>query len=268
MTYIALHVEKWLYGTTRMEMEPDEIACWTYILARAAVTGADPPGLIYYFSEEHLAGQLQVPLELLQRTLEKCEKFKKIKIKPLKRENKYVLSIVNWEKYQHVYLHQKAYRQRQKAKIEAQKKLISEGTKKHNQNITVRRIGEDKIGEDKLKDDRIGEESKDENKSFPSHPRDQFLYILTEFSKDYQYPFQEEADGQIYDYAIKTWRNVVDPIRELEKKIEYWKKNPGALQSKGKSPRVQLHEFLEKEAEYQDGVLEKEKSLDRERNDG
>ena len=124
------------------------------------------------------------------------------------------------------------------------------------------------LGEDKIKDDRIGEESKDENKSFPSHPRDQFLYILTEFSKDYQYPFQEEADGQIYDYAIKTWRNVVDPIRELEKKIEYWKKNPGALQSKGKSPRVQLHEFLEKEAEYQDGVLEKEKSLDRERNDG
>ncbi|GAJ07249.1 unnamed protein product [marine sediment metagenome] len=50
-----------------MEMEPDEIACFTYILARAAVTGADPPGLIYYFSEEHLASQLQVSLELLKK---------------------------------------------------------------------------------------------------------------------------------------------------------------------------------------------------------
>lgn len=251
MTYIALHVEKWLYGTTRMEMEPDEIACWTYILARAAVTGADPPGLIYYFSEEHLAGQLQVPLELLQRALEKCEKFKKIKIKPLKRENKYVLSIVNWEKYQHMYLHQKAYRTRQKEKKEAQKKQYLEGTKKHNQNITVRRIGEDRKGDDIIEEENILTDRKEKNESFPSHPRDQFLYILKEFSEKYPYPFIEEADGQLFDYTIKTFRNVVDPIRELEKKIEYWKENPGALQSKGKNPRVQLHDFFEKEAEYQ-----------------
>ncbi len=93
----------------------------------------------------------------------------------------------------------------------------------------------------------IGEESK----AFPSHPRDQFFYILKEFSKEYPYPFNEEADGQLFDYAIETYRNVVDPIRETEKKIEYWKEHPGALQSKGKSPRVQLHEFFEKEAEYQ-----------------
>ena len=109
MTYIALHVEKWLSGSTPMELEYDEIACFTYILARAALTGADPPRLIYYFSDEHLASQLHVPMELLQRTLEKCKKIKKIKNKALKRESKQVLSVVNWEKYQHVWLHQKAY---------------------------------------------------------------------------------------------------------------------------------------------------------------
>jgi hypothetical protein len=133
MTYIALHVEKWLYGSTSLELEFDEIACFTYILARAALTGADPPGLIYFFSEQHLATQLHVPLDLLERTLEKCREFKKIKIKILKRESKQVLSVVNWEKYQHVWFHQKAYRQRQKAKKEAQKKALEQGPKKHNQ---------------------------------------------------------------------------------------------------------------------------------------
>jgi len=130
MTYIAFHCEKWLYGSTSKELELDEIACFTFILARAALTGADPPGLIYYFSEEHLANQLHVPLELLKKTLEKCKKFKKIKIKALKRETKYVLSVVNWAKYQHVYMHQKAYKQRQKEKKAAQKNSIWKGLKK------------------------------------------------------------------------------------------------------------------------------------------
>ena len=261
MTYIALHVEKWLYGSTKMELEHDEIACFTYILARAAVTGVDPPGLIYYFSDEHLASQLQVPLELLLRTLEKCKEFKKIKIKTLKRESKCVLSVVNWAKFQHVYMHQKAYRARQKAKKEAQKKLISEGTKKHNQNITVRRIGEDRIGDDKIRKDIIGEDKNEDNKSFPSNPRDQFIHILREFSKEYPYPFNDVGEGQIFDYSIKKHRNV-DPIREIERKIEYWKKNPGALESKGKSPRQQLVEFIELEAKYQNEKDKPKKPVD------
>ncbi len=160
MTYIAFHCEKWLYGSTSMELEFDEIACFTFILARAALTGADPPGLIYYFSEQHLAYQLHVPLELLEKTLEKCKKFKKIKIKPLKRETKYILSIVNWTKYQHVYMHQKAYRQRQKEKKEAQENQYLGGTKKDNQTITdyVGRGGEERKGYDRRGYDRRGEQ--------------------------------------------------------------------------------------------------------------
>jgi len=257
MTYIALHVEKWLYGSTSIELEHDERACFTNILARAAITGADPPGLIYYFSDQHLANQLHVPLELLERTLEKCKKFKKIRIKTLKRETKHVLSVVNWEKYQHVYLHQREYRKRKKAKKEAQKKALEQGTKKHNGDIIDYDPLGDRIGEDNRGDEIIGdgEDRKVDNETFPSHPKDQFIYILKEFSKEFPYPFDEEADGQVYNYAVEKFRKV-DHLRETEKKIEYWKQNPGALRSKGKDPRTQLLEFFEKEAKYLNGENE------------
>ena len=269
MTYIALHVEKWLYGTTRMEMEPDEIACWTYILARAAVTGADPPGLIYYFSEEHLASQLQLPLELLQRTLEKCKKFKKTKIKTLIRENKYVLSVVNWEKYQHVYMHQKAYRARQKAEKEAQKKLISEGTKKHNQNITVRKIGEDRRGNENILEDIKGEDieaDKLESSNTPnsnniesSSPilsnsnsfnereitkKSQFLSMLKACRG---YPFDEVKDALLFDITV-TECPKINIIKQTEKKIAWWKDRPDALKA---NPREQFQKWFKEESEFQ-----------------
>ncbi len=271
MTYIALHVEKWLYGTTRMEMDPDEIACFTYILARAAVTGADPPGLIYYFSEEHLASQLQVSLELLKRTLEKCKKFKKIKIKTLKRENKYVLSIVNWGKYQHVYMHQKAYRQRQKEKKEAQKKKYLEGTKKHNQNITVRKIGEDRRKEEKKIEDIKGEEIKTDNSGDPNTPNSNNLETSTPLPSNSEpfnegknnllqeylsrlsdcpgYPFDEYNDSSLFRHIYGEYPNI-NIIEQLDKKIAWWKEHPDALKPSA-HPRQKLFEWFEKEHKFQ-----------------
>jgi len=271
MAYFAIHVEKWLYGTTRMEMELDEIACFTYILARATVTGADPPGLIYYFSEEHLASQLQVSLELLQRTLEKCKKFKKIKIKTLKRENKYVLSAVNWEKYQHVDMHQKAYRQRQKKKKEAQEKQYLEGTKKHNQNITVRSIGEDRKKEEKIIEDIKGEEIKADNSGDPNTPNSNNLEtssplpsnsesfiegknnLLQEYLSRLRdcpgYPFDEYMDSSLFHHIDGEYPNI-NILEQLDKKIAWWKEHSDALKPSA-SPRSKLYEWFEQEHEFQ-----------------
>ena len=270
MTYIALHVEKWLFGTTKMELEHDEVACFTYFLARAAVTGSDPPGQIYYFSDQHLANQLQVPLDLLQRTLEKCKKFKKIRIKFLKRENKYVLSVVNWEKFQHVYLHQKAYRQRQKAKKEARKKLILEGTKKHSQNITVRKIEEERRGNEKILEDIKGENieaDKLESSNTPnsnniesSSPilsnsnsfnereitkKSQFLSMLKACRG---YPFDEVKDALLFDITV-TECPKINIIKQTEKKIAWWKDRPDALKA---NPREQFQKWFKEESEFQD----------------
>lgn len=254
MTYIALHIEKWLYGSTRMELKPEERACFTDILARAAITGADPPGIIFFNSEEHLAGMLQDPLDLVHKTLEKCKRFKKIKTNFDKREERYKLSVVNWEKYQHVYLHQRAYRQREKAKKEAQKKPLNDGTKKDNQNITGYNrdiVGEeDRRGEDRdiRKEDKIlnGEDTKGD----PSHPSNRFYSLLEEFSNSHPYPFDKEKDHQTFDPLFEKYPDI-DFVAELSKKIGYWKENPGALKSRGKNARTQLFEFLFSEVEFQ-----------------
>jgi len=250
MTYIALHAEKTIWGTTRKELEMDELACWHLLLARAGLTDIDPPGYIIYFSERHLADMLIIAEELLRRTLEKCERFKKIKIRRDKKESKFILKIVNWEKYQHIYMSQKAYRQRQKEKREKQRKLLEQGTKKDNQDISDYNALGDRRGEEKNGDQMNSENKKGKGDAFPSHPRDQFLYILKEFSLSYPYPFNENEDGQIYDLCIQSFRSV-DPIKELEKKIIYWKDNRGCLTSKGKGPRQQLFEFFQLEAEHQ-----------------
>jgi len=158
MTHFAMHAEKWLDGSTQQELKDDEQACFVKMLARAALTGADPPGEIYFVNDEHLAIQIRCSLELTQRTAEKCKKYKKIKISPKKSENVFVLSFPKWKNYQHIYLHQKAYRARQKALKEKQKKQYETGTKKDNHDITgystlCNKIRDDKRGE---KNDNIG----------------------------------------------------------------------------------------------------------------
>ena len=255
MRWFKIYGERWFMGTTRWELTAEQRAVWIDLLARASIN--DPPGQIDYYSLEQLAQQFNVDLELLESTIKRCVEERKIKYF----KNKLKILISNWKKYQSEYQRQKPYRK----KDESQSEVTEKGDNSCNK-VTLREEGEEKRIDTDEKEIK-GKEKNENNKSFPSHPKDQFLFILEEFSKEYPYKFNEDADGQIYDLSVRTYRNV-DPIRELEKKIEYWKKNPGALQSKGKSPRVQLHEFLEKEAEYQDGVLEKEKSLDRERNDG
>jgi hypothetical protein len=255
MTYIALHAEKWLWGSSRKELEHDERACWTDILARAGITNVDEPGKIHFVSDEHLAEQLQVPLELLQRTLEKCKKSKKIKIIGKKSENIFVLSVIKWEKYQHIWMHQKSYRTREKAKREKQKKAYLAGTKKHNADITgyvalADRIGGDRIGTDIRKDDRIGEDTNTD----PSNPRNIFLSMLQDLSNSLPYPFSEVEDRQIYD----AFAHKIDVLAQLEKKIKFWTENPLALKSKKKAPRQQLVEWFLDEVEFQKGKVEGE----------
>jgi hypothetical protein len=219
------------------------------MFARAAITGADPPGLIYFISDEHLASQLQDPIELLKRTVTKCLNSKKIKIFENKKKKIFILKIVNWEKYQHIYMHQRAYRQREKAKKEAQKKIAASGTEKHRRDIAGEWIGEDRdrIGNDK---DRIGKET-------PSPPvlstpeKINFLSLLKDLSKDIPYPFDEGIDGHLYDISKAAYPHV-DLLREVEKKFDYWKQHPEELQG-NVSLRQKLKEFFRLEEVFQVG---------------
>jgi len=254
MTFVAIHAEKWLYGSTRQELEPDESYAWTVMLARAAITGADPPGLIYFTSENHLAQQLQLPIDLVQRTFEKCKKFKKIKINFSKRQEIYVLSISNWNKYQHIYMSQKAYRQRQKALKAKQKASMEGGTKKDNRDITgyprdidgeEDRRGEERIGEEKRIDDTRGE---DNGKPSASYIK-KFVSLIRELSKSTSYPFNEELEASLLIQASRICPNV-DFMQEAEKKFQWWEEHPEAL-SRTHDPRRDLLKFFALEEKYQ-----------------
>jgi len=94
--WIPLWVEKWLWGSTRLELEHDERAIWIDLLVIASKddgyirANEDIPYL-----DLQLAGLLCCDADLLKRTIEKCIKYKKIE----KLKNG-TFRIINWDAYQ------------------------------------------------------------------------------------------------------------------------------------------------------------------------
>jgi len=71
--WIPFWVDKWLFGSTRLEFDPAERAVWIDILALASKDDGyirANEGVPY--RDEQIAGFLCVPIELYQRTIEKC----------------------------------------------------------------------------------------------------------------------------------------------------------------------------------------------------
>lgn len=95
--WIKLWTEEWLDGSIRMDLTADERSVWADLLAMAG--RSRQPGVIQAnedstYSHIYLAGRFQIPLELLERTLEKCKQQNRIS------ENSSGIEIINWKKYQ------------------------------------------------------------------------------------------------------------------------------------------------------------------------
>jgi len=89
-------------------MEPDERATWIDLLLLAGECGKG--GLICDNDNQplpmsYLANHLNIPMELLDRTLEKCQKSHRIT-----KLGNGTIKIVNWKVYQSEYERQKVYR--------------------------------------------------------------------------------------------------------------------------------------------------------------
>ena len=96
LNWIPLWVDKWLFGSTRIELEPDERSVWVDLMALASKDRGHVRanvGIAYPMAQ--LAGMLCVNEELLARTLAKCEKVGKIK-----RFEDETYFLINWEEYQ------------------------------------------------------------------------------------------------------------------------------------------------------------------------
>ena len=99
-THFKFFAERYLWGSTKHELEPDERSVWLDFLCMATMNF----GEVEIFSREYLAQQLLIPSELLDRSIEKFQKFGKVKRKYKKREKKEIFSLSNWDNYQADYL--------------------------------------------------------------------------------------------------------------------------------------------------------------------
>ncbi len=277
--WIKFYPERWLFGSTRDEMTNAERAVWFDFLALAALN--DPPGQFEFIVLRRLANQLNISMKLLKSAIDKALRYRKVQIEKkimdpkLKEINKnslsigdrsvtnsedlvtsqskyglalHIVKILNWEKYQSEYMRQKPYRAQSKDCDRDDISELQESAVEIVTQVTDR-------GEEMRKDENREEETREEGTHADapiSNDKKYFLTFLQEFSEGFQYPFDKGLDSQIYDYCMERFPKV-DPVRELEKKVEYWKENPGSLMSKGKGPREQLMEFFQMEEDYQKG---------------
>jgi hypothetical protein len=258
--YMRWYPERWLDGSLRDEFTASQRGVWADLLCLGARN--DPPGQIDFTSVKSLARRLRISTKLLYGTLKNASLNKKIRFIKIWvdslsgrkfEENELKLSeidisvsrkskigiplnaivFIDWDQRQPPYYWQRPY------------------PKKDGQNNKTREsLGPESCVMDTERTLHDTKTQGKERSGFPSNPRDQFIYILKEFSEEYPYPFDKEREGQIFDLCINRYRSV-DPITQLKRKIEWWKKNQGALHSRGKGPREQLIKFIEQEARYQ-----------------
>ncbi len=105
--WIKLWVAESLRGTIRFDFSSEERGVWYDLLSMAGdcrldgyIAAGDNKG----YPVEWIAGVLNISIELLQRTIDKCLKTRRIEKSPQG------LHITNWHKYQSEYERQKPYR--------------------------------------------------------------------------------------------------------------------------------------------------------------
>jgi hypothetical protein len=117
-TWVKLFVTGWLHGSIRWQLEPDERGVWADLIAMAGECGkegkiCDNDGRAY--PRQFIANQLNIPIELLDRTIAKCMHDGRVE------ENSDIIKITNWAVYQSEYDRQKPYRQKKKAEDDPEK---------------------------------------------------------------------------------------------------------------------------------------------------
>ncbi|NQT80265.1 MAG: hypothetical protein HQ555_07750 [Candidatus Aminicenantes bacterium] len=95
--WFKFHYEKWLTGSVMLELEPDEQAVFVMFLCEAARSGR---GGFEIHSRDLWARQHNIKRELLDRTIKKCLKYKKIEKVSYKRENFEFFWAPKWVHYQ------------------------------------------------------------------------------------------------------------------------------------------------------------------------
>ena len=109
--WVKVHVKGWLHGSIRWQLTPAERGVWADLIVLAGECGQE--GKICDndqrpYPRDFIANQLNIPLELLGRTIAKCRHEGRID------DRDDVIVITNWAAYQSEYERQKPYRDAKK----------------------------------------------------------------------------------------------------------------------------------------------------------
>lgn len=115
-TWIKLYPIDCLEGSIRYQLEPDERGVW-YDLLNFAALSVMKPGVIADkdgrpYPHQFIASRLNIPVELLERTLIKCKEEGRIS------EDENGIHITNWQVYQSEYQRQRPYRMKKRSREE------------------------------------------------------------------------------------------------------------------------------------------------------
>lgn len=95
LMWIPLYVDKWIFGSTRIELEPAERSVFVDLMALGAKdSGFIRANEITPYLHQQLAGMLNIPVELLESTIKKCLEFDK-----LKEPKPGIYCLSNWNEY-------------------------------------------------------------------------------------------------------------------------------------------------------------------------
>lgn len=109
--WVKVWVSECLNGTIRFDFTPEQRGVWYDLLVLAGNCrheGLIAAGQGIPYPDNWIAGTLNIPLKLLQVTIQKCIETGRIE------KNGSGYRIVNWEKYQSEYDRQKPYREAKK----------------------------------------------------------------------------------------------------------------------------------------------------------
>jgi len=110
--WVKLFITGWLHGSIRWQLEAEERSVWADLICMAGECGqggliADSDGCPLPWS--FIANRLNIPEELLERTIAKCKHEERLETCPDD-----TLKITNWSAYQSEYERQKPHRKTKK----------------------------------------------------------------------------------------------------------------------------------------------------------
>ncbi len=216
LRWIPLWIDKWLFGSTRIELQPDERSVWIDLMVLSSKDRGNVRaniGVAYPFPQ--LAGMLCISEELLRRTIDRCKDPKIAKI--IQNEDG-TLFLPNWQEYQLSPRHKRRF---VPGKEEMSPKEDIMSPKADTPGST-----EDTIGEE-----RRGEEKKEKEKEPPNFV---FQCEFFEIDKSYHYELVSEFPAIDFqdlfirlrndckDNPLRYKKNVHGHIKNLRNAIRNW----------------------------------------------